>query len=63
MLDETVYTIFNKKKMRQALQGPAHEAALIDRLVDSMKTQAQLKINEKIVEVISDKDNYKENTG
>lgn len=63
ILDETVYTIFNKKKMRQALQGPAHEAALVDRLVDSMKTQAQLKINERIIEVLSTKDNYKDGTG
>jgi len=46
--------------MRQALQSPAHEAALTDRLVDSMKTKAQLKINEKIDEVISDKNNYKD---
>lgn len=63
LMDEVFYTIYNKKKMRQALQGPVQEAILIDRLVDSAKTQAQLKLNEKIVEVICDKDNYRENTG
>jgi hypothetical protein len=56
---DVVYTIFNKKKMRQALQSPAHEAALIDRLIDSMKTKANIIINKKIVSIISDKDNYK----
>jgi hypothetical protein len=44
---DVVYTIFNKKKMRQALQSPAHEAALIDRLIDSMKTKANIIINKK----------------
>lgn len=60
IVDDIVYTIFNKKKMRQALQSPAHEAALIDRLVDSMKTKANIILNKKLVEIISDKDNYKE---
>lgn len=46
--------------MKQALQSPAHEAALIDRLVDSMKTKANLIINQKLIEIISDKDNYKD---
>lgn len=27
ILDVVVYTAYNKKKIRQALQGPAHEAA------------------------------------
>jgi len=61
MLNQVFYTIYSKKKMRQALQSPAHEAALIDRLMDSMKTKATLAINEKIVEVLSDKDNYNAN--
>lgn len=60
IVDEIVYTIYNKKKMRQALQGPAQEAALIDRLVDSMKTKGNLLINKKLVGIISDKDNYKD---
>jgi hypothetical protein len=60
ILDEVFYTIFNKKKMKQALQGPAHQTALIDRLVDSMKTKAITTLNKKIVEIISDKDNYKD---
>lgn len=63
VLDEVFYTAYHKKKMRQALQSPAHEASLIDRLVDSMKTQGQVKLNNKIVEIICDKDNYKEATG
>ena len=63
LMDEVFYTIFSKKKMRQALQGPTQEATLLDRLVDSMKSQAQLKLNEKLVGIICDKDNYKENTG
>ena len=63
LMDEVFYTIFSKKKMRQALQGPQHEAALLDRLVDSMKSQAQLKLNEKLVGIICDKDNYKTTTG
>lgn len=63
LMDEVFYTIFSKKKMRQALQGPTQEATLLDRLVDSMKSQAQLKLNEKLVEIICNKDNYKENTG
>jgi len=46
--------------MRQALQSPAHEATLIDRLVDSMKTKANIIINKKLVEIISDKANYKD---
>lgn len=63
IVDEIVYTIYNKKKMRQALQSPQHEATLIDRLVDSMKTKANLLINKKLIAIISDKDNYKETTG
>jgi len=61
IMDEVFYTIFNKKKMKQALQGPAHQTALIDRLVDSMKTKAITNLNKKIVEIISDKDNYNDN--
>ncbi|CAG8687159.1 5322_t:CDS:2, partial [Scutellospora calospora] len=34
--------------MKQALQSPAHQAALIDRLVDSMKTKATTALNKKI---------------
>jgi len=60
IMDEVFYTIFNKKKMKQALQGPAHQTALIDRLIDSMKTKAITTLNKKIVEIISDKDNYKD---
>jgi hypothetical protein len=59
ILDEVFYTIFNKKKMKQALTSPAHQTALIDRLIDSMKTKAITALNKKIVEIISDKDNYK----
>jgi hypothetical protein len=59
-MDDVFYTIFNKKKMKQALQGPQHQALLIDRLVDSMKTKAITALNKKIVEIISDKDNYKD---
>ena len=36
IMDEVFYTVFNKKKMKQALQSPTHQAQLIDRLVDSM---------------------------
>lgn len=60
IVDDIVYTIYNKKKIRQALQGPQHEAALIDRLVDSMKTKANLIINKKLVGIISTKENYSE---
>jgi hypothetical protein len=59
--DIVVYTIYSKKKIKQALQSPAHEAALLDRLTDSMKTKAQLVINETIDEIISTKDNYGDN--
>jgi predicted Zn-dependent protease len=52
--------VFHKKKMKQALQSPAHLSALIDRLIDSMKTKAITALNKKLVEVICDKDNYKE---
>jgi hypothetical protein len=55
-----VHTIISKKKMKQALQSPAHEAALVDRLVDSMKTKAQLIINDTLDDIISDKANYNE---
>jgi len=58
IMDEVFYTIFNKKKMKQALQGPEHQTALIDRLVDSMKTKAITVLSKKIVEIISNKDNY-----
>ena len=60
IMDEVFYTIFNKKKMKQALQGPEHQTLLIDRLVDSMKTKAITQLNKKIVEIISDKENYKD---
>src|SRR4051812_20066436 len=59
-MDEVFYTIFNKKKMKQALQSPVHQAALIDRLVDSMKTKAITVLNKKITEIICTKDNYNE---
>jgi hypothetical protein len=59
-MDEVFYTIFNKKKMKQALQGPVHQSALTDRLIDSMKTKAITTLNKKIVSIISDKDNYKD---
>ncbi|CAI2198396.1 11326_t:CDS:2 [Funneliformis geosporum] len=59
IMDEVFNTIFHKKKMKQALQSPAHQTALIDRLIDSMKTKAITTLNKKIVEIISDKDNYK----
>jgi len=61
ILDEVFYTIFNKKKMKQALQSAVHQTALIDRLIDSMKTKAITALNSKIVEIISDKDNYNDN--
>jgi len=60
IMDEVFYTIFNKKKMKQALQDPAHQTALIDRLIDSMKTKAITALNKKLVEIISDKNNYKD---
>ncbi|CAI2183313.1 19671_t:CDS:10 [Funneliformis geosporum] len=44
-----------------ALQGPAQQALLIDRLIDSMKTKAITTLNRKIVEIITDKDNYNAN--
>jgi len=59
LMDEVFYTIYNKKKMKQALQSPAHLSALIDRLIDSMKTKAITQLNKKLVSLISDKDNYK----
>jgi hypothetical protein len=59
-MDDVFYTIYNKKKMKQALQSPAHQAALIDRLTDSMKTKAITTLNKKIVEIISTKANYKD---
>jgi hypothetical protein len=46
--------------MKQALQSPAHLSALIDRLIDSMKTKAITVLNKKIIEVISTKENYKD---
>jgi hypothetical protein len=60
LLDEVFYTIYNKKKMKQALQSPAHLSALIDRLIDSMKTKAIVVLNRKLIEVISTKENYKD---
>lgn len=60
LMDEVFYTIYNKKKMKQALQSPAHLSALIDRLIDSMKTKAITQLNKKIVSLICDKDNYKD---
>ena len=60
IMDEVCYTVFNKKKMKQALQSPAHQTALIDRLIDSMKTKATTTLNKKIVSLISDKNNYKD---
>src|SRR5436190_19954791 len=58
ILDDVFYTVYNKKKMKQALQSSAHQTALIDRLVDSMKTKAITQLNKKIVEIISTKDNF-----
>jgi len=58
-MDDVFNTVFNKKKMKQALQSPAHQTALIDRLIDSMKTKAITTLNKKLVTLISDKDNYK----
>ncbi len=60
LMDEVFYTIYNKKKMKQALQSPAHLSALIDRLIDSMKTKATTQLNKKIAEVIATKENYKD---
>jgi hypothetical protein len=59
LMDEVFYTIYNKKKMKQALQSPAHLSALVDRLIDSMKTKATTMLNKKIVELICDQNNYK----
>jgi hypothetical protein len=59
-MDEVFNTIFHKKKMKQALQSPAHQTALIDRLIDSMKTKAITTLNKKIVEIICTKENYKD---
>ncbi|CAI2180300.1 14222_t:CDS:2, partial [Funneliformis geosporum] len=47
-MDEVFNTIFHKKKMKQALQSPAHQTALIDRLIDSMKTKAITALNQEI---------------
>jgi hypothetical protein len=60
MMDDVFYTVFNKKKMKQALQSPTHQAQLIDRLIDSMKTKAITTLNKKLVSLISDQDNYKD---
>jgi hypothetical protein len=59
-MDEVFYTVFNKKKMKQALQSPAHQTALIDRLIDSMKTKAITTLNKKLASLVSDKDKYKD---
>jgi hypothetical protein len=61
-MDEVFNTIFHKKKMKQALQSAAHQAALTDRLIDSMKTKAITTLNKKLVTLISDKDNYKDSS-
>jgi hypothetical protein len=63
IVDQVLYTAYNKKKIRQALQGPQQEAILLDRLIDSMKTQGQIVLNEKLTDIICDKENYKETTG
>jgi len=60
IMDDVFNTIFHKKKMKQALQSPAHQTALIDRLIDSMKTKATTTLNKKIVSLISNKNNYKD---
>lgn len=60
IMDEVFYTIFHRNKMKQALQSPAHQAALIDRLVDSLKTKAITTLNKRLVEIISTKENYKD---
>jgi len=60
IMDEVFYTIYNKKKMKQALQSPAHLSALIDRLIDSMKTKATTQLNKKIAELIATKEKYKD---
>lgn len=60
IMDDVFNTVFNKKKMKQALQSPAHQTALIDRLIDSMKTKAITTLNKKLVTLISTKDNYKD---
>jgi len=59
-MDEVFYTVFNKKKMKQALQSPAYLSALIDRLIDSMKTKATIVLNKKLAELIATKENYKD---
>ena len=46
--------------MKQALQSPAHLSALIDRLIDSMKTKATLVLNKKIAQLIATKEKYKD---
>jgi hypothetical protein len=60
IMDEVFNTIFHRKKMKQALQSAAHQTALIDRLIESMKTKAVTTLNKKIVEIISTKENYKD---
>lgn len=60
LMDEVFYTVFNKKKMKQALQSPAYLSALIDRLIDSMKTKATIVLNKKLAELIATKENYKD---
>lgn len=39
------------------------QLVLLNQLVDSLKTQGQIYINDKLTEVVCDKANYKENTG
>ncbi|CAG8712266.1 33435_t:CDS:2 [Racocetra persica] len=60
IMDDVFNTIFHKKKMKQALQSPSHQAALVDRLIDSMKTKATTTLNKKLVEIICTKENYKD---
>jgi uncharacterized protein YktA (UPF0223 family) len=60
IMDDVFNTVFHKKKMKQALQSPAHQAALIDRLIDSMKTKATTTLNKKLVSLISDQNHYKD---
>ena len=60
--DHVYYTIYNKKKVKQALQSPAETAALLDRLTDSMKTKPVLDLNQVLTELLcpaDSQDNYR----
>jgi len=60
--DHVYYTIYNKKKVKQALESPAETAALLERLVDSMKTKPVLDLNQVLTELLcpaDPKDNYR----